>query len=93
MNISHQHKNNKPIRGPDENLVPRLTCSLVIKIYLFLKKSKENDRKFQEIYICLSKLLCLDGNLLEKSAFYGILYSRYIFDCFQKNHVKGSVSL
>ena len=93
MNISHQHKNNKPIRGPDENLVPRLTCSLVIKIYHFSEKSKENNLNFMKIYICLSKLLCLDGNLLEKSAFYGILYSRCIFDCFQKNHVKGSVSL
>ena len=55
MNISHQHKNNKPKRGPDENLVPRLTCSLVIKIYLFLKKSKENNLNFMKILYLLFK--------------------------------------
>ena len=73
MNISHQHKNNKPKRGPDENLVPRLTCSLVIKIYHFSEKSKEKYLNFARNLYSQAKLFCFPVNLLEKTAFDGIL--------------------
>ena len=92
MNISHQHKNNKPKRGPDENLVPRLTCSLVIKIYHFSEKSKAKYLKIVIILYLQSKLFCFPTNLLEKTAFYGILYKRCIFNCFQKKFYKDRLS-